>query len=75
MNLLQKINSEKTNGTSYVSENRSNMFICRLQLCISYLIPVDVLSFLFQLAVSLQYKDDMDIYSCLVFNRFLCNRM
>ena len=68
MNLLQKINSEKTNGTSYVSENRSNMFY------ISYLIPVDVLSFLFQLAVSLQYKDDMDIYSCLVFYRFLCNR-
>jgi hypothetical protein len=26
MNLLQKIESEKTNGTSYVSENRSNMF-------------------------------------------------
>jgi hypothetical protein len=48
--------------------------ICRLQLCIPYLIPVDVLSFLFQLAVSLQYKDDMDIYCCLVFNRFLCNR-
>ena len=26
MNLLQKIKSEKTNGTSYGSENRSNMF-------------------------------------------------
>ena len=26
MNLLQKTNSEKTNGTSYLNENRSNMF-------------------------------------------------
>ena len=47
MNLLQKINSKKTNGASYVSENRSNMFYMRFQLCIPYLIPVDVLSFLF----------------------------
>jgi len=54
--LQNKWPNKKTNGTSYGRENRGNMLympITCLDMCIAYLIPADVLFFLFQLAVFL----------------------
>ena len=50
MNLLQKINSEKTNGTSYASENRSNMFY--MSITVVYFLSHTCRRFIFLISAS-----------------------
>jgi len=50
MNLLLKINSEKTNGTSYVRENRSNMFY--MSITVVYSISHTCRRFIFLISAS-----------------------